>query len=69
MVHRSSSPITISYPKLKWRQVDYTQAFPQAELNDPVFMQLPQGWHLDHNGCLQPHPDPKHHDTSHYIQL
>jgi hypothetical protein len=26
---------------LKSRQVDYTQAFPQADLEDPVFMRLP----------------------------
>jgi hypothetical protein len=31
----------------KSRQVDYTQAFPQAELSDPVFMRMPQGWYLD----------------------
>lgn len=29
---------------LKSRQVDYTQAFPQADLTDPVFMRLPQGF-------------------------
>ncbi len=28
---------------LKSRQVDYTQAFLQADLEDPVFMRLPQG--------------------------
>jgi hypothetical protein len=49
--------------------VDYTQAFPQAELHDPVFMQLPQGWHLDTTGQLQPHPDPKYNDTSHFVLL
>ncbi len=49
--------------------MDYTQAFPQAELADPVFMRLPQGWYLDQNGTLQPHSDPKFHDTSHFIQL
>jgi hypothetical protein len=43
---------------LKSRQVDYTQAFPQAELSDPVFMRLPQGWHISTDGTLQPHPDP-----------
>ncbi len=54
---------------LKSRQVDYTQAFPQAELTDPVFMRLPQGWYLDGEGNLQPHSDPKDNDTSHFIQL
>ncbi len=54
---------------LKSRQVDYTQAFPQAELTDPVFMRLPQGWYLATDGTLQPHEDPKYNDTSHFIQL
>jgi hypothetical protein len=54
---------------LKSRQVDYTQAFPQAKLTDPVFMRMPQGWYLDDKGELQQHPDPKHHDLKHYIQL
>jgi hypothetical protein len=54
---------------LKSRQVDYTQAFPQAELNDPVFMRMPQGWFLDDNNKLQQHPNPKYHDLQHYIQL
>jgi hypothetical protein len=54
---------------LKSLQVDYTQAFPQAELHDPFFMRLPQGWHLDENGCMQPHPNPKFNNTSHFIQL
>jgi hypothetical protein len=54
---------------LRSRQVDYTQAFPQAELPDPVFMRIPQGWYLDKDGKLQPHPDSKHNDTHHYIKL
>ncbi len=54
---------------LKSRQVDYTQAFPQAELDDPVYMLLPQGWFITPDGTLQPHHDPKYNDTSHYIQL
>jgi hypothetical protein len=49
--------------------VDYTQAFLQAELHEPVFMRLPQGWHLDNDGRLQPHSDPTHNDNSHFIQL
>ena len=32
---------------LKSCQVDYTQAFPQAPLGDPVFMRIPQGWTYD----------------------
>ncbi len=42
---------------------------PQADLTDPVFMRLPQGWYLALDGTLQPHSDPKHHDTTHYICL
>jgi len=26
-------------------QVDYVQAFPQASLDDPVYMCIPQGWY------------------------
>lgn len=29
------------------RQVDYTQAFPQAPLDNPVYMAIPQGWRLN----------------------
>lgn len=54
---------------LKSRQVDYTQAFAQVELQDPVFMCLPQGWYMAPNGTLQPHHDLKHNDLMHYIQL
>jgi len=54
---------------LKSRQVDYTQAFPQADLEDPVFMRLPQGWFVNSDGKLSPHTDPKHHDTTHFIRL
>jgi len=53
---------------LKTRQVDYTQAFPQAILDDPVFMRVPQGWFVD-QGKLKQHPNPKHNDTAHYMQL
>jgi hypothetical protein len=54
---------------LKSHQVDYTQAFPQAELTDPVFMRLPQGWHISTDGTLQQHSDPKYNDNTHYIKL
>lgn len=27
-------------------QINYTQAFPQVDLNDPVFMRIPEGWQL-----------------------
>ena len=35
---------------LKSRQVAYTQAFPQADLVDPVYMRFPQGWHITPQG-------------------
>lgn len=54
---------------LKTRQVDYTQAFPQAELHDPVFMKVPQGWYVNESGNLIQHEDPKYNDTNHYLQL
>jgi len=28
-------------------QIDYVQAFPQATLDDPVYMRIPQGWYYD----------------------
>jgi hypothetical protein len=54
---------------LKSRQVDYTQAFPQAKLDDPVFMKIPQGWYINSEGILFPHSDPRYNDTSHYLRL
>jgi hypothetical protein len=34
--------------ELKSRQeVNYTQPFPQAPLDNDVFMKIPQGWHYD----------------------
>lgn len=54
---------------LKSRQVDYTQAFPQAPLQDPVFMWMPQGWCANSTGTLCPHSDPTYHDRDHYIKL
>jgi hypothetical protein len=54
---------------LKTRQVDYTQAFPQAKLEDPVYMKVPQGWYVDSTGELAQHNDPTYNDTSHYLKL
>jgi hypothetical protein len=54
---------------LKQQQVDYTPAFPQAPLEDPVYMRMPQGWTVDESGNLAQHPDPTFHDRSHFIQL
>jgi hypothetical protein len=55
--------------QLKSHQVDYTQAFHQVELHDPVFMRPPQGWFVVPNGVLLQHLYPKHSDTLHYVQL
>ena len=57
--------------KLKSRQVDYTQAFPKAPLDDDVFMCIPQGWYFDATTQqLKPHTtDPTHKDTQHCICL
>jgi hypothetical protein len=54
---------------LKQHQVDYTQAFPQAPLEDPVYMWMPQGWYVDQQGNLVQHIDPTFQDRDHYIQL
>jgi hypothetical protein len=52
------------------RQVDYTQAFPQAPLDDPVFMRIPQGWRFDPVAKkLIQFDDPKSIDHSHFIRL
>jgi hypothetical protein len=54
---------------LKESQVDYTQAFPQAPLEDPVYMKVSQGWYIDDSGTLVQHSDPTHNDRSHFLQL
>jgi hypothetical protein len=41
---------------LKSHQVDYTQAFPQATLDDPVYMHMPQGWFAGPSGKLLQYP-------------
>ena len=52
----------------KSRQVDFAQAFPQAPLNEPVYMKIPQGWYLL-DGKLEQHEDPEYRDTEHCIKL
>jgi hypothetical protein len=54
---------------LKTRHVNYTQAFPQAKLSDLVFIKVPQGWYVDHDGKLCQHGNPKFNDTNHFLQL
>ncbi len=53
---------------LKTRQVDYTQAFPQALLEDPVHIRIPQGWFVK-DGNLCQHDNPKYNDTKFYMKL
>jgi hypothetical protein len=54
---------------LKTRQVDYTSAFPQADLDVPVYMRVPQGWHVNSSGRLTQHQDPKFQDKAHFLRL
>ena len=64
-------PLSTGVPWLKSRQVDYTQAFPQAPLDDEVFMRIPQGWFFDPKSQqLCPNTsNASFHDTQHCIQL
>ncbi len=48
----SFDPFIVHSIELKSRQVDYTQAFPQADLADPVYMRLLQGWFIAPDGTL-----------------
>jgi len=51
-------------------QVDYVQAFPQASLNDPVYMKIPQGWcYNPQTQCLIQHTNPAHCNQSYFIKL
>jgi hypothetical protein len=54
---------------LQTRQVDYTLAFPQATLDVPVYMKVPQGWLVNSTGELEQHANVKHNDTDHYLLL
>jgi hypothetical protein len=54
---------------LKTRQVDYTQAFPQAALDEPVYMKVLQGWFIDQENNMSQHTDPKFNDNTHYLKL
>lgn len=53
---------------LKTHQVEYTQAFPQASLDDAVFMRISQGWFVK-NGVLHQHDNPKFNNTHYYMKL
>jgi hypothetical protein len=50
---------------LKTKKVYYTQAFSQADLPDPVFMRVPQGWFYDLAKTLN---TTIHHSTLDYAQ-
>lgn len=59
----------ISILNLESCQVDYQQAFPQAKLSNPIFIQIPHGWHVDKSGKLSQHSYPKYNDKNHYLHL
>jgi hypothetical protein len=59
--------IIVFLARFKKQQVGY--AFPQAPLEDPVYMHFSQGWYVSDDGDLLQHQDPTYHDHSHYIQL
>jgi hypothetical protein len=54
---------------LHTRHVDYTSAFPQADLDVPVFMRVPQGWYINAESTLMQHSNPKYQDKAHYLKL
>jgi len=60
--------ILSSLLNLKTRQVDYTQAFPQASLDVPVCMRVPQGWFVK-DGELHQHENPKFNETHFFMKL
>ena len=52
------------------KQIDFVQAFPQAPLNDDVYMRIPQGWTLnEQTNKLTQHADPKFRDSVNCIKL
>jgi hypothetical protein len=57
--------------KLTSRQVDYTQAFPQAPLDDDVFMRIPPGWRYEPSvqQLVQNASKPRSVDKDHFIRL
>jgi Reverse transcriptase (RNA-dependent DNA polymerase) len=57
--------------RLKSRQIDYTQAFPQVTLDDDVYMRIPQGWSYDPSSqmLVQDESDPRSQDKEHFVRL
>ena len=53
--------ILASMMNLESRQIDFDQAFTQADLEDNVYMHLPQGWQVDdtNNWCIKLNKKPK----------
>ena len=47
--------ILASMMNLESRQIDFDQAFTQADLKDDIYMHLPQGWQVDatNNWCIK----------------
>ncbi len=55
---------------LKSRQVDFVQAFTQADIDQDVYMRVPQGWYYDiASKDLLQHADPQYQDPVSIIQL
>ena len=73
IVQWSTVRITLLLSKLlnlsSW-QIDFIQAFPQAPLDDDVYMRLQQGWTLnDETNKLEQQKDPKFKDNLNCIKL
>ena len=53
------------------RQVDYVQAFPQAPIDDEVYIRIPQGFMYDpsQQRLIQVKDDPKYKDKEYCIKL
>jgi hypothetical protein len=55
---------------LQSKQIDYTQAFLQAPLEDPVFMKIPQGWYFDlEANSIKQSDDPFYVDHHNFVCL
>lgn len=51
-------------------QVDFTQAFLNANIDTDIYMAIPEGWYYDKNQSkLIQHSDPEHKDYQNIIQL
>jgi hypothetical protein len=51
-------------------QINFTQAFLNADIDGDVYIAIPQGWYYDPaEGKLIQHEDPAHHNRLHCIKL